>query len=314
MLITVIVTAFNAELFIKKCVDSIINQTYRELEIIIIDDGSLDDTYSIVEGILDDRILLLRKDNSGQTDSSNFAIEIATGSFFLFLDADDYLEENCINNFVMGLKNSSSENRPLIISLANQITHPDIIQLWSIFNSNSEFDLVALKKHLFQFSFNNWFLPNSAFLIPNSVGYRMIRYLTDLTLDNNYDYFTRIILAAPKIVLINNAVANYGVNLNSMSRTYSQNSIFSAILARLHAYRALNNCVEFKDFTAIRSLFVQLLLNPQIDFKFAIFILKLMSMLNLDVLKKSDLDSQKKRFVYTIFGKRFLLFVIRLFK
>lgn len=93
-LISIIVPVYNAEKYIKKCVDSLINQTYENLEIILINDGSKDNSYDILsqyEG-RDPRIVLINKDNTGVSDTRNIGIDKATGEYIGFVDADDYVE------------------------------------------------------------------------------------------------------------------------------------------------------------------------------------------------------------------------------
>lgn len=91
-LVTVIITAYNASQFIKEAILSIINQTYTNLEIIIVDDGSTDNTHKIAEyySLIDQRIKLFKLNrNSGPSIASNLALEGAKGDFIARMDADD---------------------------------------------------------------------------------------------------------------------------------------------------------------------------------------------------------------------------------
>ena len=93
-LLSVVVTAYNQELYISECVESVINQTYRNLEIIIIDDGSTDKTPCICDGLAfsDQRIKVIHKNNEGSVSSRKTGMEIATGKYITFIDGDDWLE------------------------------------------------------------------------------------------------------------------------------------------------------------------------------------------------------------------------------
>jgi glycosyltransferase involved in cell wall biosynthesis len=91
-LVTVLMTVYNAERFIGEALESIVNQTYKNLEIIVVDDGSSDKSYQIAKTyqVKDKRIKLLRlKENSGPSLASNVGIEKATGKFIARMDADD---------------------------------------------------------------------------------------------------------------------------------------------------------------------------------------------------------------------------------
>lgn len=93
-LLSVIVPIYNVQKFLKKCILSIINQTYKNLEIILVNDGSTDKSQEICESFLklDNRIHLINKDNGGLSDARNVGIEYATGDYIAFVDSDDYLD------------------------------------------------------------------------------------------------------------------------------------------------------------------------------------------------------------------------------
>ena len=91
-MISVILCFYNREKYIKKCLDSIINQTYKDLEIIIINDGSTDNTLSICESYKDKRIKIFNQKHIGITLSRNVGIENAHGDYLYFIDSDDFIE------------------------------------------------------------------------------------------------------------------------------------------------------------------------------------------------------------------------------
>ena len=95
-LISVIVPIFKVEKYLKKCIESIINQTYSNLQIILIDDGSPDKCGKICEkyAAKDNRIQVVHKENGGLSDARNVGISIAKGEYIGFVDSDDYLENN----------------------------------------------------------------------------------------------------------------------------------------------------------------------------------------------------------------------------
>lgn len=89
--ISIIVPIYNAEKFIKKCVDSLLNQTKKELEFILINDGSTDKTHDILKTYKDKRIKYFKNKNQGIGKTRNFGIEKATGKYIIFIDSDDYI-------------------------------------------------------------------------------------------------------------------------------------------------------------------------------------------------------------------------------
>lgn len=100
-LISIVVPAYNCEKYIGRCIQSILNQTYTNFELIIIDDGSTDNTSEICRKFLqiDNRIIYLKKKNGGVSSARNKGIAIAKGIYISFIDSDDYLDSDFIQNF-----------------------------------------------------------------------------------------------------------------------------------------------------------------------------------------------------------------------
>lgn len=92
--ISVIIPAYNVKPYIKKCVKSVINQSYKNLEIIIIDDGSTDGTSILCDELkkIDNRIIVLHQQNKGLSEARNAGLNIATGEWIAFLDSDDWVD------------------------------------------------------------------------------------------------------------------------------------------------------------------------------------------------------------------------------
>lgn len=93
-LISVIIPVYNVEKFLDKCINSIVNQTYKNLEIILVDDGSSDSSPQICDkwADKDSRIKVIHKENGGVSSARNTALKIISGKYFAFIDSDDYIE------------------------------------------------------------------------------------------------------------------------------------------------------------------------------------------------------------------------------
>ena len=94
--ITVVVPIYNAEQYLERCLKSIVEQTYENLEIILVNDGSSDKSLEICERFKanDERITIINKENGGVSSARNRGIEAATGKYIIFIDADDYIEKD----------------------------------------------------------------------------------------------------------------------------------------------------------------------------------------------------------------------------
>lgn len=92
-LISVIIPVYNVEQYLKRCVDSVINQTYKNLEIILVDDGSKDNSSALCDEYLneDDRIRVYHKENGGLSSARNYGIERCHGEYISFIDSDDFV-------------------------------------------------------------------------------------------------------------------------------------------------------------------------------------------------------------------------------
>ena len=97
-LISIIVAVYNGENYLNQCIESIVNQTYKELEIIIVDDGSNDSSYNIIKkyGERDDRIKIIHQLNGGVSMARNAALDVAKGEYIAFIDQDDYISKEYI--------------------------------------------------------------------------------------------------------------------------------------------------------------------------------------------------------------------------
>ena len=97
-LVSILIPVYNASLYLKQCLDSILHQTYTNLQIVIIDDGSTDNSYAICHEYAgqDARIELYTQENKGVAVTRNNLIEKAKGDYILFVDSDDWIELNMV--------------------------------------------------------------------------------------------------------------------------------------------------------------------------------------------------------------------------
>lgn len=104
--ISIIVPVYKVEGYLEKCLDSIISQTYKDLEVILVDDGSPDNCGKICDeyAAKDDRIIVIHKQNEGVARARNSALDIATGDYISFIDSDDWMAEDAYEYFVKNIE------------------------------------------------------------------------------------------------------------------------------------------------------------------------------------------------------------------
>ena len=124
-LISVIVPIYNVEKYLRKCVDSILNQTYENLEIILVDDGSTDNCPKICDYYQkkDKRIRVIHKENGGLSDARNCGLDIAKGEYVGFVDSDDFIHHRM---FELLLKYLLENNADISICNYTKVTEVDL--------------------------------------------------------------------------------------------------------------------------------------------------------------------------------------------
>ena len=97
-LISVVLPVYNVENYLEKCLNSVVKQTYKNIEIIIVNDGSLDSSIDICNKYAnkDSRIKVFTKPNGGLSDARNFGIKKSMGEFITFIDSDDYVTDDYV--------------------------------------------------------------------------------------------------------------------------------------------------------------------------------------------------------------------------
>ena len=133
--VSVIIPAYNAERYLNCCVDSVLNQTYKDFEIILVDDGSTDKSGEICDEYAekDDRIRVIHKKNGGLSDARNSGIEAAKGEFLTFLDSDDYFHPEYLKILILNAEHYSAD-----IAICNYIVKRETVP---VFDETGSYDV-----------------------------------------------------------------------------------------------------------------------------------------------------------------------------
>ena len=109
--VSIIVPVYNSEKTIKRCVQSVLNQTYTQYELILVDDGSTDLSGKLCEELAEKKnnIIVIHQKNGGVSVARNTGIDVASGEYILFLDSDDYLKSDMLETYVMEAKKKESD-------------------------------------------------------------------------------------------------------------------------------------------------------------------------------------------------------------
>ena len=122
MKISVIVPVYNVQDYLSECVQSILNQTFSDFELLLIDDGSTDHSGEIADQLedLDPRIQVYHKKNGGLSDARNYGLERAQGEYLAFIDSDDYVAANYLETLINLIVEYSADASCLIIQMVTQ--------------------------------------------------------------------------------------------------------------------------------------------------------------------------------------------------
>ena len=114
MFFSVVVPVYNVEKYLKECIDSILNQTFTDFELILVDDGSTDLSGNICDAYAakDSRVKVIHKENGGQSTARNAGVDTASGQYVIFIDSDDMFSDNY---FFEQVKEKTVENPDVIV-------------------------------------------------------------------------------------------------------------------------------------------------------------------------------------------------------
>ena len=125
--VSIIVPIFNVEQWLDECVQSIVMQTYKNIEIVLVDDGSTDNSGNICEEwkVKDKRVVVVHKKNGGLSSARNAGLDVCTGDYVNFVDSDDYIHPDAINYM---LKNMKEKKVPIVRCAMNKIINGKCIE------------------------------------------------------------------------------------------------------------------------------------------------------------------------------------------
>lgn len=151
MKVSVIIPVYNVEKYLPRCIKSILDQAYQDLEIILVDDGTKDNSGVMCDeyATKDNRIRVIHKENGGLSSARNAGMEVATGDAFFFLDSDDYISQDCIEKMVKLMEENRAD-----ISIVQMKYIPENVNTECAENENEKIVLMnseqAIEESLYQ--------------------------------------------------------------------------------------------------------------------------------------------------------------------
>ena len=225
-LVSIIIPAYNVESYIRKCVESVIVQTYKDLEVIVINDGSTDSTFSQLMELKekDSRIKVISWPNQGLSAARNLGIEISNGDFIFFLDGDDWLDSTCVERMIAVQK---QENSDIVVADYMRFREED-----------SNFLLHIAKEDYYTktYSMTEWFMnmENEGMIFVFAWGklykkelFKNLRYPINMKMEDAYTTYLSYLLT-DRISYIHEPLYIYRVNPSGIMSTSSKKDRYPA--------------------------------------------------------------------------------------
>lgn len=189
-LVSIIVPVYNSGDSIHQCISSILSQSYKNIEVVIVDDGSTDNSPEYIQQMTesDSRITSMRKNNAGAASARNSGIEIASGEYFTWVDSDDWISETRIQRFV----DSLSDNADIVIEGNHNAfrTGSEAMDLFLLNRMRHTMWSTLIKAELFQNErFRNFTIGEDAEMLVRLLG--KARTVSEISTMNDYHYAYR---------------------------------------------------------------------------------------------------------------------------
>lgn len=239
-LISLIIPCYNAQQTLEKCLTSVVRQSYSNLEIIIVDDGSTDESSKIYEKFQtkDERIIIFKQHNSGVSKARNKGVKAATGEYICFVDSDDWVESNyCSELYNLLTKNNADIS---IIEAAYEDVEGEIvfnkpISDEKIFNGKRALSLLLedtiIQSHPWGKLYKVSFLKN-------------ITFPEDLRCFEDYSTLFKIFDKAVKVVKSNDQLYHYVQHDDSLSHNLSPENSYYFYLAIMEVFKFWQNTTQ----------------------------------------------------------------------
>lgn len=203
-MISVIVPSYNVAPYLVRCVHSLTCQTYTDLEIILVDDGSTDDTGKLCDRIAesDSRIKVIHKENGGLSDARNAGIDLAAGEFYSFIDGDDYIEPDTYEAMIAEMRNldvSIVAGGFIVTDIQGNTTIRVIPKQQQLTKEEAFMDLFVGENYISQSSCNKLF---------RSSLFENVRYKKGI-INEDMEILPRLLDVGNDVVLLNKAIYHY---------------------------------------------------------------------------------------------------------
>ncbi|RYY06310.1 MAG: glycosyltransferase family 2 protein [Sphingobacteriaceae bacterium] len=240
-LVSVLIPLYNSQDYILETLNSVKNQTYKNIEIIVVDDGSNDNSYEVAKSFDFENFYIVKQLNEGASAARNHALALAKGTYIQYLDADDVLDYNKIESQLNIIKRFKPTD---IICCQWKYFNTSVSQSYKLMPFTTEkttcYDKIQWLKDRPYMIPHTWLLPR---VLIDDIG----PWDESLSLNDDGEYFYRMIAASTGVILQNQALAFYRAgNPNSLSTKRTKNAMLSWIKS-IRSYKKVMLSVTGED-------------------------------------------------------------------
>ena len=261
MYFSIIVPVYNVEKYLRECIDSILCQTFTDFELILVDDGSKDESGKICDQYAekDNRIKVIHKENGGQSTARNCGVEESSGKYIVFLDSDDFISED---TFLQEIKDKSADNDVVVYGYrkyyddnrVKEVPQPTVTT-----TEKNEFSRQLVVGDAFYCSCWSKSIKASLLKDNNIIFDESLRC-------EDMDWYYSVVLVAEKFSFIDKPFVNYRQRENSVTSAFNRKSITDFIITIDKWYSKFNNIDDEHFRTTMLSSLAKLYCNLIISY------------------------------------------------
>ena len=245
-LVSILIPAYNSEYWINQTIISAINQVWPSKEIIVVDDGSMDNTYNYARKYESKNVIIKRQENRGACAARNTALELAQGDYIQWLDSDDLLAPDKISR---QLEYNNRDIDPAILLSSSFGTFYYSIKRAKFTPHRLWQDLSPVDYFLFKFDENIWMNP-AVFLVSREITEKAGPWNEILTRDDDGEYFCRVVSVSKMVKFIPDTKCYYRVGNISLSKNTTEKAIESMFLS---TYLCIKYMLSLEDSSRTRA-------------------------------------------------------------
>lgn len=225
MKVSILIPLYNSEKYVAQTIKCALNQTWSDKEIIVVDDGSSDNSYEIAKSYESAILKVYQQENKGSSAARNAAFELSNGDYIQYLDSDDILPPNKISAQMSLLEKDGFKS--VIISSCHFKTFTNSLEkVWT-----NQFPINKTYANPIDLLSDSWlktsYIASHAWLCPRSMIDKAGPWNTDITLNDDGEFFSRVIIQAKKVIFCEETEVYYRNAPNSVSKQKSRNAMVS---------------------------------------------------------------------------------------